>query len=270
MLTRKEVEKRGLKEGKDYLYIGGVRYQVGDKFYRDDMEVVVKTIIDQTHFESERGSCWHTGMFDDYKCLHGKHMKPLEYDDRAMRNAEIRLRNKQIYNPDVYILHDGKKLEEVGECLFRYLHKTSRYISEINDNQIYRESSLCAAISHAFGKQSAEVMFALQNWGESGENAGSLLLDDNCEKIKYEGFEHTVVCSGKMEGTNDMVTLLKRHCEPAQQFALVRYLKQLESGEYIGDTVWEDINFNDAANTFYEYTGRSVERALKIESESEL
>jgi len=73
-----------------------------------------------------------------------------------------------------------------------------------------------------------------------------------------------------MEGTNDMVTLLKRHCEPAQQFALVRYLKPLSNGEYIGDTVWEDTDFIDAAETFYEYTGRTVERAVKNESEAEL
>lgn len=135
---------------------------------------------------------------------------------------------------------------------------------------MYRDSSLCGVASQAFGKLSSEVMFSLQDWGVSGEECKSILLDDNCKTIDYEGFKHTVVCSGKMEGTNDTVTLLKRHCEPAQQFALVRYLKPLSNGEYIGDTVWEDTDFIDAAETFYEYTGRTVERAVKNESEAEL
>lgn len=270
MLTRKDVESKGLVDGKDYLNIGGVRYQVGESFYQGDKKITVKSIIDPHHFNSHDNSCWHTGMFYDYKCIHGKNMKPLEFDERAERAAEIRLRGKQVYQADVFILHDGKKLEDLGECLFRYVHKSYRYLTEINDNQYYRGSSLCEAISQAFGKQSSEVMFALQDWGESGENIGSILLDDNCKKIRYEGFDHTVICSGKEEGTGENVTLLKRHCEPAQQFALVRYLKPLSNGEYIGDTVCEDTNFNDAADTFYEYTGRTVERALKIESEAEL
>lgn len=270
MLTRKDVENKGLIDGKDYLYIGGVRYQVCDSFYRGDKKVIVKSIIDPHHFNSNSNSCWHTGMFDDYKCIHGKNMKPLEYDEQAERAAEKRLRNKQVYLADIFILRGEKRIEDVGECLFRYIHKTGRYITEINDNQYYRGSSLREAISEAFGKQSSEVMFALQNWGISGENGGSILLDDNCKKIKYEGFDHTVICSGKTEETHETVTLLKRHCEPAQQFALVRYPKQIDNGEYIGETVWEDTNFNAAANTFYEHTGRSVERALKIESEAEL
>ena len=270
MLTRKEVELNGLKDGKDYIYLGDVRYQVGDKFYHDGMEVVIASIIDSAHFMSEKGNCWHTGMFYDKKCEHGRNMKPLEYSDRAVRDAEIRLRNKQFFNPNIFILRDGEKLEEVGECLFRYVHKSSRYITEINDNQMYKDSSLCSVVSQAFGKLSSEVMFTLQDWGVSGEGCKSILLDDNCKTISYEGFKHTVVCSGKMEGTNDTVTLLKRHCEPAQQFALVRYLKCLSNGEYIGDTVWEDTDFFDAAETFYEYTGRTVERAVKNESEAEL
>ena len=57
MLTRKEVEQRGLKEGKDYLYLGDVRYQVGEKFYHDGMEVVIASIIDSAHFMSEKGNC---------------------------------------------------------------------------------------------------------------------------------------------------------------------------------------------------------------------
>ncbi len=32
----------------------------------------------------------------------------------------------------------------------------------------------------------------------------------------------------------------------------------------------EDMNFNDVANTFYDYTGRSVESAVKHENEAEL
>lgn len=269
MLTRKEVERRGLQDGKDYLYIGGVRYQVGESFYRDEKKITVKSIIDSHHFNSNDNSCWHTGMFYDYKCLHGKNMKPLEHDEKAERAVENRLCGKQLYQADVYILHDGKKLEKLGECLFRYVHKSYSFLTEIDDDKYYKSRSLYEVISQTFGRQSAEVMFALQDWGVSGKNIGSILLDDNCEKIRYEGFEHTVVCSGKAEGTNDTVTLLKRHCEPAQQFALVRYLKPLENGEYIGDTVWEDTNFNDAANTFYEYTGRSVESALN-KSEMEM
>lgn len=270
MLTRKEIENKGLIDGKDYLYIGGVRYQVGESFYRGEKKITVKSIIDPHHFNSNDNSCWHTGMFDDFKCLHGKNMQPLEYDERKERDVENRLLSKQVFFTDIYILHDGKKLENVGECLFRYVRKSHCYLTEINDNQFYRGSSLCASISQAFGKQSSEVMFALQDWGVSGENIGSLLLDDNCKKIRYEGFDHTLICTGKEEGTGEKITLLKRHSEPAQQFVFVRYLKQLSSGEYIGDSIWEDTNFGDAANTFYEYTGRDVERAVKLENEAEL
>lgn len=66
MLTRKEVESKGLIDGKDYLSIGGVRYQVGESFYQGDKKITVKSIIDPHHFNSHDNSCWHTGMFYDY------------------------------------------------------------------------------------------------------------------------------------------------------------------------------------------------------------
>lgn len=270
MLTRREIKERQLKEGKDYLYIGGVRYQSGDSFNHGIRTVTVKTIIDSYHFNSSDGCCWHTGMFHDYKCTHNTNMKPLEYDERAEDAIERRLRDKQIYLTNIFILHDGKNLENVGECLCRYVHKSSQYLTEINDNQCYRSNSFYASLSQAFGKNFLEVMFVLQNWGVSGKTCDSILIDDNCKKIKYEGFDHTVVCSGKMQGSNEIVTLLKRHAEPAQQFVLVGCLQELESGEYIGNNFCEDIDFSDAANSFYEYTGRSVERALKSEKEAEL
>ncbi|MCM1360238.1 MAG: hypothetical protein NC183_06970 [Corallococcus sp.] len=270
MLTRKEVEERNLTEGKDFVYMGRVRYQVGDSFFRGDKKIGIKQIIDPVHFLSDDYSCWHTYMFHDFKCRHGKNMIPLEYNGIYYDDAEERLQTKQVFTTDVFVLNKNKKIEHKGNCIIRFSPESNDYILEIGENETYKSNALCGVLSEAFGEQSNEMLYVLQDWGVSGEMPQEVLLDDNCKKIKYEGFDHTLICSGKMENTNDTVTLLKRHCEPAQQFVLVRYLKPLESGEYIGDNVWEDTNFNDAANTFNEYTGRSVEWALKHESEAEL
>ena len=63
MLTRKEIEKKGLRDGKDYIYLGDVRYREGDKFERNGKEVGVRKIIDDYHFIASNGESWHTGMF---------------------------------------------------------------------------------------------------------------------------------------------------------------------------------------------------------------
>ena len=70
MLTRQEVNKKGLIDGKDFMYMGGRIYQAGDRFLKNNKEVTVKEIIDQTHFFDEHSSCWHTYMFYDYRCRH--------------------------------------------------------------------------------------------------------------------------------------------------------------------------------------------------------
>ena len=46
MLTRKEIEQKGLQAGKDYIYLGDVGYREGDKFERNGKEVGVRKIID--------------------------------------------------------------------------------------------------------------------------------------------------------------------------------------------------------------------------------
>jgi hypothetical protein len=71
MITTAEIIEKGLKDGREYLYIGGERYRQGDCFLTGNgREVTVKTILDPAHFFDERSHCRHTHMFHDQKCEH--------------------------------------------------------------------------------------------------------------------------------------------------------------------------------------------------------
>ena len=63
MLTRKEIEQKGLQEGKDYIYLGDVRDREGDKFERNGKEVGVRKIIDDYHCIATNEERGNTGMF---------------------------------------------------------------------------------------------------------------------------------------------------------------------------------------------------------------
>ncbi|GHU97956.1 hypothetical protein FACS1894211_00830 [Clostridia bacterium] len=70
MITTDEIIDKGLKDGREYLYIGGEPYRPGDCFLQNGLEVTVKSIFDQTHFTDDRGRDWHSFMFYDRKCEH--------------------------------------------------------------------------------------------------------------------------------------------------------------------------------------------------------
>lgn len=72
MVTDKEIYEKDLKDGKDYIYIGGVRLRKGDKFLCNGKEVVIKEILDPVHFLCSKNFAWHSHMFYDRNCEHIK------------------------------------------------------------------------------------------------------------------------------------------------------------------------------------------------------
>ena len=263
MLTQKEVEEKELQNGKDYLYLSGVRYREGEKFLRGDKEITIKKIVDQCHFLAGDNSCWHTEMFYDYKCLHGKNMIPLEYNSRSFNLAEQRLRAQQVFCPTIKILHGSSRIEKKGFCMIRYMSENCQYEAAVGDKIRYRSGSLFDVLHKAFGKQTMEVAYALQDWGESGEMPQELLLDDNCKTIVFAGIDNTEVCSGRLaDDPKSRVTLLKKHCEPSHHYVFVRDLTPQEDGAFFGDELEEAETFGDAEELYNEFTGRSIEQSL--------
>lgn len=70
MITTEEIIEKELKDGRDYMYIGGLRYRSGDCLLYNGQEMIIKTIIDQTHFFDQRNFCMHSNMFYDQKWEH--------------------------------------------------------------------------------------------------------------------------------------------------------------------------------------------------------
>lgn len=263
MLTTKQVRELGLKDGKDFIYLGNVRYEQGDTFFRGKKEVAVKTIIDSHHFISGDGSSWHTGMFYDFDCFHGKNMIPLEYKDRSFNHAEQRLRARQVYNPDIKVLHGNKSIEDLGSCAIRYLRDDCKFAIELGGEEVSKNPDLSVALTEAFGDKAIEIMYALQDWGDSGEMPQELLLDDNCKKVKFARIDNTEVCSGRFAGNpSTKITLLKKHCEPSHHYILVQNMRLQEDGTYSGQEIYEAEDFNEAADTYYIYTTKTVEQSL--------
>ena len=100
----------------------------------------------------------------------------------------------------------------------------------------------------------------MQEWGISGESFRGVLLDDDNKKIIYDGFEHTPVCCGKLLEDDCTVTVLKRHCSPAQRFSFVKDFTVRKNGECIGTTIDELPDFLDVAEYFEEITGLPIEK----------
>lgn len=81
MVTDKEIYENDLRDGKDYIYIGGLRLRKGDKFLCNGKEVVIKEILDQVHFlDKQYCNCWHSHMFYDRKCEHVKEKETQELE----------------------------------------------------------------------------------------------------------------------------------------------------------------------------------------------
>lgn len=271
MLTRNEIEEKKLVEGKDFVYIGRVRYQVGDSFYRGNKKIGIKEIIDPVHFLSDDYSCWHTYMFHDFKCRHGKNMIPLEFNSNNYDDAEERLQANQVFTTDIFEFNKNKKIEHKGKCLIRFSPETNNYILEIGENNMYISNALCSVLNEAFGNQYNEMLYVLQDWGVSGENPQEVLLDDNCKTIKYKSIENTAICSARLKTDSSVnVTLMKKHCSPAQTFILVGNIHLETDGAHEGNELWESLGFYDAKEAFVEFTDKTIEQAFKLVSEAEL
>jgi len=258
MLTRKEVEKKGLKDGKDYIYLGNVRYREGDSFIFNDKELSVRRIIDSYHFIATHGECWHTGMFDNLRCLHGHNMIPLEYNERMFEKAEERLRHNQIFRTEVYAIQNGN-LQRKGIFQAEYDPEEHDYRAEIIGSIPRNSLSLYAAIGLSCPQYAEELRCIVQEWGVGGESLHSILLDDGNERILYDGFEHTPVCCGKSLTDGSNITVLKRYCSPAQHFSFIRNFTADRNGEYSGEIADEVRDFMDAADFFEQLTGISVD-----------
>ncbi|MDR3319243.1 MAG: hypothetical protein LBS99_07360 [Clostridiales bacterium] len=70
MFNANDIIDKDLKDGREYLYVGGMRYRLGDCFLQSGREITVKEICDQVHFVDDRSQFWHTHMFYDRKCEH--------------------------------------------------------------------------------------------------------------------------------------------------------------------------------------------------------
>ena len=252
MLTAKEVREKNLQDGKDYIVLGNVRYQSGESFQRGEKDITVKKIIDQHHFITDGGESWHTGMFNDFTCTHGKNMIPLEMNDKSFRCAVIRLTSKQVFNPDITVLRADGKFDELGECVIRYDKNRGTFSIETLDYE-EKNNNLFTGVQNVFGHGTMDVIYSLQDWGESGEQPTEILIEDeNCPTVRYKGVPHTVVQSAlDIENPErDTVTLLKKHCSPAQSFVVVRNLEE-QNGEYVGETIAEEDSFTMGLETFY-------------------
>jgi hypothetical protein len=70
MFDAKEIIQKNLKDGRDYILIGGRRYRPGDCLLNNCQELTVKQIIDPTHFMDGRSFCMHSHMYYDQNWQH--------------------------------------------------------------------------------------------------------------------------------------------------------------------------------------------------------
>jgi len=70
MITSQEIIEKCLKDGRDYMYIGGERYRPGDCLLYNGQELTVKKILDQVHFFDQRNFCMHSYMYHEQKWEH--------------------------------------------------------------------------------------------------------------------------------------------------------------------------------------------------------
>lgn len=258
MLTKKVVEQKGLQEGKDYIYLGDVRYREGDKFERNGKEIGVRKIIDDCHFIASNGESWHTGMFYDQGCRHGRNMIPLEFNPRMFDRAEERLKNNQIYHTEIYTIQDGR-IEHEGALIARYDRRHNDFRAELGDKISRSYLSLEASLALICPEYFEELRCIVQEWGVGGEGMRGVLLDNGKERILYDGIEHTPVAFGKIQNEGGTIAVLKRICSPAQRYSFVRDLSIKESGEYGGETMDEISDFIDATEWFEEITGKAIQ-----------
>lgn len=269
MVTREEIEAKGLKNGSDYLTMAKVRYKVGDKFYIGDREASVKKIIDEVHFLSDRNECLHTFMFHTSHWRHGKNMIPLELDYDAIEKAERRIQNGEDFHTEIVVANGRDKTCYKENLRIYYDREKDKFVKRegLTDERAY--SNLVQALSTYSGNNrdgDDELFFVLQDWGETGENHKETLIAKDYETVNYDGIDNDLLLTAPLKSDRTQkVSLLKKHCAPSQSFVLVKNLhKDFESGDVLGETVWEANDFKEISDVMVD-----IAEAAKKEAEAE-
>lgn len=223
-------------------------------------EVGVRKIIDDYHFIASNGESWHTGMFYEQGCSHGRDMIPLEFNPRMFDKAEERLKNHQIYHTEVYTMKDGH-IEHKGTLIARYDSRHNDFRADLGEEISRSFLSLEASLALICPDYAEELRCIVQEWGVTGEDKQGILLDDGNTHIVYDGAEYIPVACGKTSVDLRSVAVLKKMCSPAQQFVFVQDFVKRENGEYCGDIIEKTVDFLDAAELFEGLTGRRIEEA---------
>ncbi|MCL2369680.1 MAG: hypothetical protein FWC80_00390 [Firmicutes bacterium] len=142
MITGKEILDKDLKDGREYMHIGGERYRVGDCLLNHiGQEITIKEILDQTHFMDGRGFCLHSFMFYDQKWQHcfernadkktkdktplAKLMDRVDEECVAFKNELIKQSPTQVYDNynRIYFYESVKRLTKGSSTLSEELCK---------------------------------------------------------------------------------------------------------------------------------------------------
>lgn len=252
MVTREEIESKGMKNGRDYLIMAKVRYKVGDKFYIGDREASVKKIIDEVHFLSDRNECLHTFMFNTSHWQHGKNMIPLEMNYEALEKAENRMRNGEVFQTEIVRTNNMNKYTCFNENLYIYFDReTNAFVMREYLTQESRYDNLLGALRVYTGNTwngNKELYFVIQDWGETGKSHEQTLVTENYDAILYEGIENDLILTGQRKGSKtDKISLMKKHCAPSQSFLIVKNLHNDCEG-YVGETIYEANDFKEISN----------------------
>lgn len=269
MLTRKEIEANDLKDGKDYLYMGNVLYKEGDRFYAGEREASIKKIIDEVHFLSDRNECLHTFMFHTSHWRHGKNMIPLEVDFNALVKAERRMRYGEDFHTKIVGANGLTKTCYKENLRIYFDREKDKFIMCEGFTDEHAYSDLSQALYTYNGNTwngNKELFFVLQDWGETGEHHKETLIAKDYDTVRYDGIDNDLLLTAPLKGDGaDKISLLKKHCAPSQGFVLVKNLqKDFESGEYVGETVWEANDFKEISDVMLD-----IAEAAKKEAEAE-
>ena len=145
----------------------------------------------------QNGESWHTGMFYEQGCSHGRDMVPLEFKTpRMFDKAEERLKNHQIYHTEVYAMKDGR-IEHKGTLIARYDSRHNDFRADLGEEISRSFLSLEASLALICPDYAEELRCIVQEWGVTGEDKQGILLDDGNTHIVYDGAEYIPVACGK-------------------------------------------------------------------------
>lgn len=173
MLSRKEIEEKNLKEGKDYIYLGNEIYQTGDKFLSRGEAVEIKEILDQVHFFSGNYECWHTFMFYQRDCFHCPELNENPtFSKQLKKNADA---NYQLFFSDE--LQKSKEDIYNNALKISFFCELNNFLTGSNDLEEDLCQFLCEDGDHIIDSLYQEYL----NWEYASFNS----WDDINEFIKY-------------------------------------------------------------------------------------